>query len=199
MAVLTNKPVRISRLILEGLGLAKYFRCIYGGNSFERKKPDPFGMLTLLRELDAEPREAMMVGDSGVDIQTARNSATWACGVSYGFAATEFAQYPPDAIIDSLTDLPALLGSQHDVRQEMKCSLKWQRTRDLAIFRLEVLYHSHVSRNPSSNPTVGLYPSIFRAAEMSACECKMSPERGGSYFAGAFFPQIFSSRASVLI
>lgn len=116
MAVLTNKPVRISRLILEGLGLAKYFRCIYGGNSFERKKPDPLGMLTVLRELNAEPREAMMVGDSGVDIQTARNSATWACGVSYGFAAPEFAQYPPDTIIDSLTDLHALVGPPNGVR-----------------------------------------------------------------------------------
>jgi phosphoglycolate phosphatase len=116
MAVLTNKPVRISRLILEGLGLAKYFRCIYGGNSFERKKPDPLGILTLLRELNAEPRETMMVGDSAVDIQTARNAATWACGVSYGFAAPEFAECPPDTIIDSITDLPALVGSRNSAR-----------------------------------------------------------------------------------
>jgi len=64
MAVLTNKPVRISRAILEGLGLASYFRYIYGGNSFERKKPDPMGTEVLLRDFGMAPREAMIVGDS---------------------------------------------------------------------------------------------------------------------------------------
>src|SRR2546426_3300272 len=60
MAVLTNKPVRISRAILEGLGLAPYFRYIYGGNSFERKKPDPMGTEVLLRDFGMAPREAMI-------------------------------------------------------------------------------------------------------------------------------------------
>ncbi|MGH9860391.1 MAG: HAD hydrolase-like protein, partial [Candidatus Acidiferrales bacterium] len=49
MAVLTNKPVRFSKLILEGLGIAPHFEYVYGGNSFERKKPDPIGVQTLLR------------------------------------------------------------------------------------------------------------------------------------------------------
>src|ERR1700726_1668448 len=48
MAVLTNKPVGASRGILKGLGLADYFRFVYGGNSFERKKPDPMGVETIL-------------------------------------------------------------------------------------------------------------------------------------------------------
>ena len=119
MAVLTNKPVRISRLILEGLGLSRYFRSIYGGNSFERKKPDPLGMQTILRELGAEPQETLMVGDSGVDIQTARNASTLACGVSYGFAVQEFAQYPPDMIIDSLTELSRLVGPKGSDAQQL--------------------------------------------------------------------------------
>src|SRR5271165_4567108 len=51
MAVLTNKPVRISVRILDAMGLSKYFRAIYGGNSFETKKPDPLGARTILREL----------------------------------------------------------------------------------------------------------------------------------------------------
>ncbi len=62
MAVLTNKPVRFSQAIIEGLGLSRYFRFIYGGNSFETKKPDPAGMNVLLADLDAGPREAMLVG-----------------------------------------------------------------------------------------------------------------------------------------
>src|SRR5260370_23126946 len=71
MAILTNKPLRISVRILEGLSLAKYFRAVYGGNSFETKKPDPLGALTILRDLGAAPAEAMLIGDSEVDVQTA--------------------------------------------------------------------------------------------------------------------------------
>src|SRR5713226_461322 len=73
MAILTNKPLRISKRILEGLGLAKYFRAVYGGNSFETKKPNPLGALTILREFGAAPAEAMLIGDSEVDVQTARD------------------------------------------------------------------------------------------------------------------------------
>jgi phosphoglycolate phosphatase len=109
MAVLTNKPVRFSRAIVEGLGLAKYFRYVYGGNSFERKKPDPMGTEALLRDFGVAPREAMIVGDSEVDVQTARNSDTWACGVTYGLGSARLGDYPPDILLDSLTELPACL------------------------------------------------------------------------------------------
>src|SRR4029079_7751094 len=50
LAVLTNKPVRISGDILEGLGVGRHFFRVYGGNSFEQKKPHPIGVETLLRE-----------------------------------------------------------------------------------------------------------------------------------------------------
>src|SRR3989442_4602325 len=55
MAILTNKPVRISVRILEALGLAKYFRAVYGGNRFETKKPNPLGAPKTLRHLFATP------------------------------------------------------------------------------------------------------------------------------------------------
>jgi phosphoglycolate phosphatase len=74
MAVLTNKPVRFSQRILDGLGLAAYFQCVYGGNSFQTKKPDPLGANAVLRELRTAPVEAMMVGDSDVNMRTARNA-----------------------------------------------------------------------------------------------------------------------------
>jgi len=109
MAVLTNKPVRTSRAILEGLGLANYFRYIYGGNSFERKKPDPMGTEILLRDFGMAPRETMIVGDSEIDVQTARNANTWACGVTYGLGSARLADFPPDILVDSLTELPAYL------------------------------------------------------------------------------------------
>jgi phosphoglycolate phosphatase len=112
MAVLTNKPVNFSRAILDGLGLSHYFRYVYGGNSFEKKKPHPMGVETLLRELGAKPEEAMIVGDSEVDIQTARNSGIWSCGVTYGLGAEGLRAFPPDLMLDSLTELPTYLNRQ---------------------------------------------------------------------------------------
>lgn len=112
MAVLTNKPVVFSRAILDGLGLGPYFRFVYGGNSFERKKPDPMGVEALLRDLQAEPREAMMIGDSDVDIKTARNAGIFACGVSYGFGLEGLRAHPPDLMIDSFAELPGHLDGQ---------------------------------------------------------------------------------------
>ncbi|PYT79328.1 MAG: phosphoglycolate phosphatase [Acidobacteria bacterium] len=113
LAVLTNKPVRVSRRILEGLGLAKYFRAVYGGNSFETKKPDPLGAKKILEELGADGKEAMMVGDSDVDVQTARNAGTLAGAVNYGFGTHHREAYPADIYLDRLTDLADLLKNQH--------------------------------------------------------------------------------------
>jgi phosphoglycolate phosphatase len=109
MAVLTNKPVRFSQRIVEGLGLAKYFRYIYGGNSFGTKKPDPEGMYRLLSDFQVEARKAMLVGDSEVDVQTARNAGTWACGVTYGLGSERLVACPPDLLVGSLTELPGYL------------------------------------------------------------------------------------------
>ncbi len=109
MAVLTNKPMRISRRILEDLGLAACFRAIYGGNSFETKKPDPLGARTILREFGVEPPDAVVIGDSEIDVQTARNAGTWAASVTYGFGVHDHAAFPPDVYLDRLTDLASLL------------------------------------------------------------------------------------------
>jgi phosphoglycolate phosphatase len=111
MAVLTNKPVRISVRILDALGLSKYFRAIYGGNSFETKKPDPLGARRILRELGAEPREALLVGDSEVDVQTARNAGTLAAAVNYGFGVHDRGAHPADIYIDHFGELGTLLGT----------------------------------------------------------------------------------------
>jgi phosphoglycolate phosphatase len=109
MAILTNKPVRISVRILEELGLAKYFRAVYGGNSFATKKPDPLGAQTILREFGAAPAEAILIGDSEVDVQTARNAGTLAAAVNYGFGTHDRAAHPADIYLERLTDLVQLL------------------------------------------------------------------------------------------
>jgi len=105
MAVLTNKPVRFSRMLVEGLRLTGHFFQIYGGNSFEQKKPHPIGVQTLLEESGVAPSHAMMVGDSGVDVRTARNANVKACGVTYGFQPEGFLEDPPDILVDSMSQL----------------------------------------------------------------------------------------------
>jgi phosphoglycolate phosphatase len=112
MAVLTNKPVRISVRILEAMGLSKYFQAIYGGNSFQTKKPDPLGATTILRELSTEPREALLVGDSEVDVQTARNAGTLAAAVNYGFGVHDRAAHPADIYLESFAELATVLDSR---------------------------------------------------------------------------------------
>ena len=105
MAVLTNKPVRISGQIVRGLGLGDHFFRIYGGNSFEQKKPDPIGIETLLNETGLPRERAVMVGDSAVDIRTARNAGIQSCGVLYGFQPETFQDDPPDILVDDLRQL----------------------------------------------------------------------------------------------
>ncbi len=112
MAVLTNKPVKISRRILDAMELAGYFRAIYGGNSFETKKPDPLGARVILGEFGATPQQAALIGDSEVDIQTARNAGTFAIAVNYGFGVHDRAAYPADLYLDSLPDLVPLLPAK---------------------------------------------------------------------------------------
>ena len=112
MAVLTNKPVRVSRDIIAGLGLGDKFFQVYGGNSFETKKPDPLGATTLMREAGVMPEETVMVGDSQVDILTARNAGMWSVGVTYGFAPQTLELVVPDVLVDTPAELAVALSGE---------------------------------------------------------------------------------------
>ena len=108
MAVLSNKPVHPSRAIVDALGLADFFVRVYGGNSFETKKPDPLGVHTLLRETGTTPENAIIVGDSSIDVLTGRNSGIATCGVTYGFAPHTLCEAPPDVVIENPGELAEL-------------------------------------------------------------------------------------------
>jgi len=110
MAVLTNKPVRVSREICAGLGVMPFFFQVYGGNSFATKKPDPEGLRTLIAEAGVRPEETVMVGDSGVDVETARRCGARALGCSFGLAPEALAAARPDATVGSALEWPAALG-----------------------------------------------------------------------------------------
>jgi phosphoglycolate phosphatase len=117
MAVLTNKPVGVSREICAHFGLDRFFFQVYGGNSFHTKKPDPAGLRTLMAEASAlegaaaaiTAGETVMIGDSEVDILTARNCGARSIGCSYGLSPQSLAAAPPDALVASAAELPAAL------------------------------------------------------------------------------------------
>jgi phosphoglycolate phosphatase len=118
MAVLTNKPVRPAREICAALGLAPYFLNIYGGNSFATKKPDPEGLRALMSEAGAQPDETVVIGDSQVDVETARNGGAWCIGCTFGLAPESLSKNPPDVIVDSPADwTEALNPAKSEPRQ----------------------------------------------------------------------------------
>ena len=109
LAVLTNKPIRFTLQMLEGLALDLHFFRVYGGNSFPKKKPHPMGLEALIAEACASRGRTVMVGDSAVDVQTARNAGVRACGVRWGFQPETFADSPPDFLIEAMRELAGLV------------------------------------------------------------------------------------------
>ena len=122
MAVLTNKPVNPSREICRALGLERFFFANYGGNSFETKKPDPGGLLTLIKEAKAlwqsmdrdpaalSPAGVVMIGDSETDVLTARRAGAYSLGCRYGLAPHSLEVAAPDMVCDSPSEWPEQLG-----------------------------------------------------------------------------------------
>jgi len=115
LAVLTNKPVRISTDIIHALKLSDLFLRVYGGDSFPQKKPDPIGIATLQGEVNAGAHDTLMVGDSGVDVQTARNAGVRSCGVTWGFQPEAFEMDAPDYLIHSSRELLAVVHGSRAV------------------------------------------------------------------------------------
>ena len=109
LSVLTNKPERMSRAILEGLGLAARFVAVLGGDSLPVRKPDPGG-LDQLRALTGTPRGRMLlVGDSGIDLRTARAGGVAFCGVAWGLVPEALAAARPGRVIAHPRELIALV------------------------------------------------------------------------------------------
>lgn len=85
LAILTNKPQQPTERILEGLALAPFFRWVIGGDTAHGRKPDPAGLNHLMSLAGTGPGETVMVGDSAIDLRTARAASTRLCLVRYGF------------------------------------------------------------------------------------------------------------------
>ncbi|MBV9267871.1 MAG: HAD-IA family hydrolase [Acidobacteriaceae bacterium] len=98
-AVLTNKPSAVANKILSGLGIAKHFFRVYGGDSLKAKKPDPVGVHTLINESATDRKATLVVGDSAVDVETARNAGVRSCGVTWGLQPHALEMSRPDILI----------------------------------------------------------------------------------------------------
>jgi phosphoglycolate phosphatase len=112
LAVLTNKPSRATELVLAGLDLRRYFREVVGGDTAWGRKPAPAGLLHLCEMAAAAPSVTLLVGDSAVDLATARNAGTGIClaryGFGYRFRGDEFTG--DEMFIDSPTELARLVA-----------------------------------------------------------------------------------------
>jgi phosphoglycolate phosphatase len=85
LAVLTNKPTRQSKTILDALELSPYFSHLIGGDTTLGRKPDPAGLLRLVSDASADVATTVLVGDSRIDLETARRAGTRVCLARYGF------------------------------------------------------------------------------------------------------------------
>lgn len=100
VAVLTNKPTSPTEQILAGLGIRDLFDDVIGSDGDFPRKPDPAGLLALMHRAGATPARTLMIGDSRIDYETARNAAARCCLVAYGFTdCARHREAVPDAWI----------------------------------------------------------------------------------------------------
>lgn len=113
LAVLTNKPARATLTILDGLGVAHFFKWIVGGDGPLPRKPNPAALQELMKRADTAPSQTVMIGDSPIDLSTARAAGTRVCLVRYGFGFVSSAHDlgRDDLLVDRPSDLVPLLRS----------------------------------------------------------------------------------------
>jgi phosphoglycolate phosphatase len=110
MAVISNKPDPVARLVVEGLFPGNPFRAVRGEVPGFPRKPDPAAVWELLVRMDRTPRETVFVGDSEIDMETARGAGCFALGVSWGFRSRQvIEQAGAGMIIDRPDEIPALI------------------------------------------------------------------------------------------
>lgn len=85
MACLTNKPLSFAQPLLAAKGLDGFFDCVFGGDSFARKKPDPLPLVETCKALGSEPARTLMVGDSSNDAQAAHAAGCPVVLMTYGY------------------------------------------------------------------------------------------------------------------
>lgn len=112
LACLTNKPLSFAQPLLAQKGLAPLFEQVFGGDSFERKKPDPLPLLKTCEALGTSPARTLMLGDSSNDAQAARAAGCPVVLVTYGYNHGQPVQaVDADGFIHALPELAAARGA----------------------------------------------------------------------------------------
>ena len=110
-AICSNKPEMFVRRILESLDGLQHFQAIVGGDSVKTKKPHPEGLDLILKKLKVSPDEAVLIGDSPVDIETGKRAGVYTCVVNYGLGLPEeIAAASPDCSVDCLSKLKGMFS-----------------------------------------------------------------------------------------
>jgi phosphoglycolate phosphatase len=117
MGVCTNKPEAFTKQILEGLGLAKYFSSVVGGDTTSTRKPDPQPVLACLRGLVSEPASSLMIGDSVHDVHAAHAAGVTIGVVPWGYGSAPVEELGADFVLHDLAGLPALIRDAGPVLQ----------------------------------------------------------------------------------
>jgi phosphoglycolate phosphatase len=121
-AVCTNKLERLSVRLLTALGLAGRFAAICGQDSFAVQKPHPDALLGTLRKAGGRPGEAIMVGDSAIDIATARSAGVPIVAVDFGYEEGSLARLQPDRIVSYFNELPEAIETIHALVARPRCA-----------------------------------------------------------------------------
>lgn len=106
IAILTNKSYRFTKQITDALGLTNYFPVILGGDTLEKKKPDPCGVEYILNYFKIPKEHAVLIGDGKNDVLSAKNAGIASIYVTYGYTHRDsLKDYNPDFIVDHPTEL----------------------------------------------------------------------------------------------
>jgi phosphoglycolate phosphatase len=110
LAVVTNKPQQFAEPLLKLAGLEAYFSVVVGGDLLAHKKPHAAPLVHVTDTLQIEPTQAVMIGDSVIDLGAASNAGMPSVAVTYGYGDNSaLDKFGADAIIDTLEDLPGAL------------------------------------------------------------------------------------------
>ncbi len=116
MGCVTNKAAQFTEPLLKDLGVADYFSIVVSGDTLPQKKPDPAPLLHAARFFDVPPEQALMIGDSISDVKAARAAGFRIVCMTYGYNhGVDIRDANPDAVMDSMAELPGLLGKLQGV------------------------------------------------------------------------------------
>lgn len=108
--VCTNKPEGLSRLLLDTLDLSRFLGTIVGPDTIGIAKPEAAPYLETVKRLGVAPQHSIMVGDSEIDVLTARAAGVPIVAVTFGYTAKPVAEFNPDYLVSHFDEIWSILN-----------------------------------------------------------------------------------------